>query len=215
MLRGIIFDLDGTLGNTLPVSFKAYQGALLKFSGRTFSNDEITSLFGPDEEGIIKNVVPEQWQACLNTYLDIYDKVHVEYAQPFQGIEEALELFKQQNVSLAIVTGKGEHTTGITLRYLGLAHYFDAIEVGSSQGAIKPRSIKKIVEKWNFLPHEVAYVGDAAYDIHAAKEAGVVPLAAAWAETANSMILRKANPAAMFETTKDFIIWIKKSMNRT
>ena len=54
-LKGFIFDLDGTLINSLPVVRTSFNTTLLKFSGRVYEDKELSSLFGPTEEGIFKN----------------------------------------------------------------------------------------------------------------------------------------------------------------
>jgi phosphoglycolate phosphatase-like HAD superfamily hydrolase len=79
---------------------------------------------------------------------------------------------------------------------------------GSADGAIKPLSIQNVLKKWNISPQYVAYVGDSPYDMQAAKEAGVIPLGAAWAETASLQLLDEMSPAATFHTVDNFIDWI-------
>jgi pyrophosphatase PpaX len=207
-LKGFIFDLDGTLGDTLPVCFAAYRHAFMEHLNRNYTDDEITALFGPSEDGIIQRLVPNQWQTCLQAYLDVYEKAHVQCAKPFAGIEDALRLLKQRRVVLAIVTGKGTCSAAISLKYLGIEHYFDVVETGSVDGAIKPLSIQKVLARWRVLPHEVAYVADTAYDMQAANEARVIPLGAAWATTSSVSSLDKFAPLATFSNVENFIDWI-------
>jgi pyrophosphatase PpaX len=207
-LKGIIFDLDGTLGNTLPICFAAFRQAFRAFVNRHYTDEEITALFGPSEEGVIQRVVESQWQACLQTYLEEYEKAHVTCDKPFSGIEQALILCQQKNLPLAIVTGKGKHSAAISLRYLGLEDYFDFIETGSPDGGIKPLAIQTILTKWSILPQHVAYVGDSVHDMRDAKEVGVIPLGAAWAETASFEQLHAMAPVATFRTVESFIDWI-------
>ncbi|MGJ5672950.1 MAG: HAD family hydrolase [Nostochopsis sp.] len=208
-LKGIIFDLDGTLGNTLPVVFAAFQSALKKFSGRQYTNEEIASYFGATEEGMIQQIVRSQWQDCLQSYLEEYEKEHAVCDQPFPGMETALSICKQQDIALAVVTGKGKYSTAISLRCMGLVNYFDIVETGSADGAIKPLSIQNVLKQWKIVPQSVAYLGDAPYDMQAAKEAGVIPLGAAWAETASFQLLDKMSPTRTFRTVDNFIDWIR------
>lgn len=208
-LKGIIFDLDGTLGNTLPVVFAAFQRALEKFSLRQYTNEEIAAYFGASEEGIIQQIVRSQWQDCLQSYLYEYEKAHAICDRPFPGIEAALNLCKQQNIALAVVTGKGLYSTAISLRCMGLVDCFDIVETGSADGAIKPLSIRNVLTRWNISPQYVAYVGDAPYDMQAAKEVGVMPLGAAWAETTSFKLLDEMSPVATFRSVENFIDWIR------
>jgi pyrophosphatase PpaX len=211
-LQGIIFDLDGTLGDTLPVCFEAYRHAFEEFLGRRYNDREIAALFGPNEEGIIQRMVPDDWEACLRTYLDEYERAHGPYDKPFPGIETALNILKERGAALAIVTGKGSNSADISLKHLGLAGYFDILETGSANGAVKSLSIQKVLMRWAILPKEAAYVGDTAYDIEAAKEAGVIPLGAAWAGTSNAESLRAMAPAATFRSVREFIDWIEENV---
>ncbi|MBI2115168.1 MAG: HAD family hydrolase [candidate division NC10 bacterium] len=207
-LAGVIFDLDGTLGDTLPVCFAAFRRALRKFSDRRYTDDEIAALFGPSEEGIIQQLVPDHWQACLDTYLAAYEEESARRARLFPGIETALRLLSERGVVLAIATGKGAHSAAISLRHLNLAKHFDVVETGSPEGGVKPGSIRKILGKWGAPPHEVAYVGDAPSDIEAAVEAGVIPLAAAWATTSSAEGLGALGPLETFRSVGSFIAWI-------
>ncbi len=209
ILKGVIFDLDGTLGDTLPVCFAAYRTAFQEFTGNILSDREITSLFGASEEGIIRKLVADQWEQCLEVYLANYNREHVNCRNPFPGIDSALMFLKACGVRLAIVTGKGKYSTIISLNYFGLEDTFDVVEVGSEKGAIKPVSIQRVLDRWGFLPDQVAYVGDASYDMQAAKEVGLIALGAAWAETANIESLERENPTAIFTSIKAFTEWVK------
>jgi pyrophosphatase PpaX len=90
-----------------------------------------------------------------------------------------------------------------------LANYFDIVVTGSASGAIKPLAIQSVLSQWNLLPRHVAYVGDSAYDMEAAKEVGVIPLGAAWAETSSYECLVEMAPVATFRTVESFIDWIR------
>jgi len=209
-LKGFIFDLDGTLINSLPVVRTSISRTLLKFSGREYSDKELSSLFGPSEEGIFKKLFPDSWQESLQFYLDEYDRLHVNYAEPFPGIVEALNLLLEKKIKLALVSGKGAGSMEISLRHSGLKHFFEVIITGSEDRASKPEHIQQILEHWNFPPNEVAYVGDIAYDVHAAREVGVLPISALWAETAQVQKVLAMNPAYAFDKVASFIEWIIK-----
>ena len=208
-LAGVIFDLDGTLGDTLPVCFAAFRRTMDEFSACHYSDEEIAGLFGPSEEGIIQRLVPDRWEACLKAYLTAYERESARNARLFPGIETALRLLKERGVALAIVTGKGARSAAISLRHLGLAGFFDMVETGSPAGGIKPQSIRNVLAKWDAFPHEVAYVGDAPSDIEAAREAGVIPLGAAWAPTTSAQELATMAPLEIFHIVDCFVQWIE------
>jgi phosphoglycolate phosphatase-like HAD superfamily hydrolase len=118
-------------------------------------------------------------------------------------------LLRDRSVPLAIVTGKGPRAAEISLRHIGVRHLFDIVEVGSPDGAIKPASLRRVIGQWSLPPGRVAYVGDAPYDMQAAKEAGLVALGAAWADTADASVLRGLEPAAVFEDVREFGAWME------
>lgn len=212
-LAGVIFDLDGTLADTVPVCCAAYRHAFTEFVGRSYADEELAALFGPDEEGIIRTVLaghgqPEQWAACLRSYLATYAHLHDAALRPFPGVARALGLLQERAIPLAVVTGKGPRSAAISLDHLGLRPYFPLVEVGSPDGAIKPRSIRRVLQRWRAAPGQVAYVGDSPYDMQAAREAGVLPLGAAWAPHADGAALAAHAPRAIFTDLEQFVAWL-------
>ena len=207
-IRGILFDIDGTLANTLPVCIKAYQHSFAHFTGHTPSEQEVTAHFGITEAGIFQRTMPEQWEEGLKYYFDVYEKLHVECSAPFPGIEEVLKLLQERGILLAVITGKGDYTAAYTLKYLGIAHYFDRVEAGDANAIVKSAAIGKILAGWQMEPGEAAYIGDTATDMQEAMAAGVLPLGAAWAETSTLHLLDSQTPVTTFPTMQSFIKWL-------
>jgi len=209
-LDGVIFDLDGTLGDTLPVCFAAFRRALKGYSSHHYSEEDIAARFGPSEDGMLQRMVPERWQACLEAYLAAYEEESAREDRLFPGIDKALRLLAERGVALAIVTGKGARSAAISLRHLKLGEFFDIVETGSPAGSVKPLAIKSVLAKWGAAPHRVAYVGDVPTDIAAAREAGIIPLGAAWAPTSSADELRALSPLETFASVESFIRWIEE-----
>jgi phosphoglycolate phosphatase-like HAD superfamily hydrolase len=204
-LSGVIFDLDGTLADTLPICIVAFRQALKEYTGRVYTDREITTLFGPSEEGVFLYATPDRAQEAVQFYWKAYEQAHQSVRAPFPGILDALRFLKEHSIRVAVVTGKGPHSAAISLRLLGLAFAFDIVESGSPLGVIKPEAIGRVLARWQLPPAEVAYVGDATTDVTSARQAGVIPLAAAWAPTADYEALRAMEPAATFRTVEEFI----------
>ncbi len=209
-LRAVIFDLDGTLTDTLPLCYAAFAHAFEKFGLGSKTDPQIHALFGPSEEGIIKRLVPDQWQACYEVYLRYYEQRHDEYAEIFPGIERLLGWIEGRRLATGIVTAKGAGTAAITIRRLGLRRYFSDVEAGSPDGANKPEGIRTMLARWGRRPAEAVYVGDSPYDMQAARQVGAVPIGAAWASGANEHALRSAGAAVVFESPTALHLWLSR-----
>ena len=106
------------------------------------------------------------------------------------------------------MTGKGPQTTAMSLSHFGLDGTFDHVETGSPSGVVKAAAIARVVAAWGVAPAEVIYVGDAAADMQAAEQAGVLGVAAAWAPSAIEAELAAARPHALFTDAGDFQAWL-------
>jgi pyrophosphatase PpaX len=207
-IRGILFDIDGTLANTLPICIKAYQHSFEHFTGRAYSEQEVTAHFGITEAGIFQRIMPEQWEEGLKYYFDTYEKLHVECRAPFPGVDEALKLLQERGILTAVVTGKGDYSAAYTLKYLGIAQYFDRVEAGDDHAVVKSAAIGKVLAAWQMEPGEAAYLGDTDSDMQQAMAAGVLPLGADWAETSTLHLLDSQTPVTTFLTLQSFIKWL-------
>jgi pyrophosphatase PpaX len=209
-LQGVIFDLDGTLGDTLPVCFAAFRETFRHYLGREYGDREIRAMFGPTEEGILQDLLADRWEEGLHHYLDAYRAAHVQCPAPFPGINDVLRRLKQRGIPMAIVTGKGPHSAGISLEALGLADLFEVVEAGSARGGVKPQAMRKVVTAWGLDPTDVACLGDAPSDIRSAHEIGAIALGAAWASTADHNLLATHNPHVLFRQVSEFAAWVEE-----
>jgi phosphoglycolate phosphatase-like HAD superfamily hydrolase len=216
-IRGVIFDVDGTLGDTVFVSVEAIVQVVRAYTGKTYSHSEIIAFFGPTEEGILRQLVPENhWQASYQTFLTAYKRIHAEHGiGAYPGISKILDLLTAHHIRQAIVTGKGAESAQISLDYFKLDGRFEQVETGSLHGSAKEVCIKKVVEGWQFQRENVLYVGDAPSDVAIAKRAGVRPISVAWADTANPEELRAQQPEALFTKVSELEDWLRTHLNHT
>ena len=108
-----------------------------------------------------------------------------------------------------MVTGKGKHSTAISLKKFRLEGLFEQIETGSPIGPVKVEGINAVLQQWKDLDKtSVVYVGDSPGDINASRKAGIPVVAAAWAETAEPEKLRALNPDHIFYSIDEFNDWL-------
>ena len=208
-IKAVIFDLDGTLAKTLPLCIEAFRRSVEPLINRSISDAEIIATFGPSEEGTILALAPIHYDKGVASYLYYYEQLHNMCPIPFEGMKEILQALENKGVRIAMVTGKGKHSTDISLRHFELTHFFKMIETGSPKGARKAEGIRIILDGLTDIKKaEIIYVGDAPSDITASRKVGISVVAAAWADTAESEKLQEMKPDELFYTIKDFEDWL-------
>ena len=208
-IKAVIFDLDGTLANTLPLCIQAFRQSVEPLISRSISDADIIATFGPSEEGTIMALAPAHYDKGLADYLHYYKQLHNMCPVPFEGMNAILQGLKKKGVRIAMVTGKGRHSMDISLRHFELTHFFEMIETGSPKGARKAEGIQIILDRLTDIKKdEVIYVGDAPSDITASRKVGIPIVAAAWAETSEPEKLQEMQPDELFYTIKDFEDWL-------
>ena len=200
MIKMVAFDLDGTIGDTIPLCIEAFRRAVSPYAGHTLSDKEIVQTFGLNEMGMIKAVVSSQSEKALDDFYIIYEEMHEKCTVPYQGINDIIDILIGKGIKVALITGKGEKACKITLEKFGMQDRFCDIETGLESRPNKTESIQKLLEKYSLQKEEFCYVGDALSDVTACQKAGVVCLSAAWGDSADVEGLTKMNPEHTFFT---------------
>jgi HAD superfamily hydrolase (TIGR01509 family) len=209
-LKCIIFDMDGTLTETGRLIFDSFNHIAERYQQRRYTEDEIIKMFGPPEEEALLHIVgKEKIDEAMGEYLRYYRAHHAERARLHPGMKEVLELVKSRGCRLAIFTGKGIHTTRITLGELGIADFFDYIVTGNDVVNHKPSSegIRKILKHFALKTDETLMIGDAVSDVKAAREAGIKIGVVLWDSYAKERVLAMQTDYA-FHTVDELKQWL-------
>jgi pyrophosphatase PpaX len=181
-LQGLIFDLDGTLADSLSATFDAFNHGITSQGGRRHTPAELMAHFGPGEGEIFARILgPEKavtaYAACRE-YLD----QNLGRVPLHQGVPELLEELKTRGVPVSIVTGRSWNTTELILRHHGLLDRFVTVIANDHVGSPKPspEGIRLALARMGLEPSNAAYVGDTWVDIRAARSAGTLSVAATW-----------------------------------
>jgi phosphoglycolate phosphatase/pyrophosphatase PpaX len=212
-MKAILFDLDGTIGNTLPLCIAAFREAIEPLAKRQLTDEEIIATFGPSEEGTIARLLPNKQAEGLSQYLLRYEALHSSWPAPFDGIVEILSYLRAKRLVVGLVTGKGEQSTRVTLSNYGLEEYFDVIKTGVAFGPVKDRRIEEVIEEFSLDREEVLYVGDAPSDVKACQNCRIRIAAAAWAPTASIRELEEMHPDFVFASVADFFDFLRRKLD--
>jgi AHBA synthesis associated protein len=181
-LKGIVFDLDGTLVDSLTVTFDAFNHGITLCGGRQHTPAEIMSYFGPGEGQIFAKIVgPEQAEkayAACREYTD--QNLHRIPLHP--GIAELLETLKSTGMPISIFTGRSWNTTEIILKHHRLLDRFVTVIANDHVPRPKPApdGLRLALSRMRLEPSGVVLVGDMPADIQAAHTAGAGSVAALW-----------------------------------
>lgn len=213
-VSGVIFDLDGTVTDTLPIAYAAFRAAIAEFAPRKFTDAELLQLSGPSEEGILRQILPHNWELCFERYLEEYATRHSSCSAPFPGLIEVLDFLRDRGLPRALVTGKASRAVAITLRHMGIALYFDPIEAGSPDGNIKVEALNRVLAGWRARTSSVVYIGDVPSDMEAANAAGLIAVGAAWAAAVDPAALTASGADVVFSSVGDFLAWLRARTER-
>jgi pyrophosphatase PpaX len=208
-VSGVIFDLDGTVTDTLPIAYAAFRATIEEFVPRKFTDAELLQLSGPSEEGIFRQILPHNWELCFERYLEEYAIRHSGCSAPFPGLIEVLDFLRERRLPRALVTGKASRAVAITLQHAGISQYFDPIEAGSPCGNVKVQALGRVLAEWRARSSSIAYVGDVPSDMEAANVIGLIAVGAAWATAVDPAALTACGAEIVFSRVDDFLAWLR------
>lgn len=196
MIRAALFDLDGTLGDTLPLCIEAFRRTVFAHRGTLVDDEAVTRYFGASDRGVLAACLPgEDVEALMREYMGYYRELHPVLAPaPFPWVKELLARLQQSGIQLAMVTGKEPESAHETLGVFGLTEFFERVETGNRYRVVKAECIERLLGDWGLEPQQAIYVGDAPSDVRACHRVGVPVIAAAWASSADPAALRAERP---------------------
>ncbi len=197
MIKLVAFDLDGTIADTIQICLSAFRKALKPYTAQELSEEMIIQTFGLNEEGMVRQLVKDNWQEALNDFYRYYKEMHTLCPEPFPGVRELIRELHERQVPVILITGKGEESCRITLEKFAMEEDFDSIHTGSPVKNIKSELLQNLLIKHNLSSSEIVYIGDTISDIHACQQAGVRCLSAGWASS--------THPAELEDYNKEFV----------
>lgn len=184
-IKAVIFDLDGTLLNTLDDLADSVNCTMQKFGFPTRTIDEVRNFVGNGVGMLIKRSMPEgdeeKFQECLSAFREDYSKNMRNKTAPYDGIIDLIKSLREKGMKIAVVSNKFDGA----VKELCDFYFKDLIDkpVGESEKVRKkpaPDSVLNVLECFNIEKHEAVYVGDSDVDMDTAKNAGVKSIGVTW-----------------------------------
>lgn len=210
-MKAIIFDFDGTLADTLPICFYSFQAVFKEFDNIDLTEDEIKSMFGPSETGIIReNLIHSNHDQAIELYYEKYNEQHRELVLDNQKINDLLLQLKSAGYRLGIVTGKARRSLLISLECLKMNDLFDVIITGDDVDQPKPHAegIYKALEHLGIKNAEATFLGDSDADILAGKQADIQTVGVQWLPNYQTLEFT-VQPDQMFSSVDEFMEYLQ------
>ena len=187
-MKAVIFDLDGTLLNTLDDLADSTNYALSRFGYPTRTIDEVRQFVGNGVAKLIERAIPEgknnpNFEKCLAIFKENYAQNMYNKTAPYNGIIEMLSNLKSKGIKIAVVSNKFD----LAVKELCKKYFEGFIDFAAgeneAQGIKKkpaPDTVISVLNEFNFAPEDAVYVGDSDVDIMTAKNSKMPCISVTW-----------------------------------
>ena len=189
MKKLLIFDLDGTLGDTVPTLTESMNAVLAEFSYPLVDDAHICRSLGNGMEQLCRRCVPAEFHDEPSVYLpflarykEAYAKNYLNIDEPYAGLAEAIAELKARGYTVASLSNKPHRYTVDIVEKLFGKGYFAEIRGMIDGVPIKPdpTSFLDIVKKLGFTPENAIMIGDSDPDVNVSRNAGADCIAVSW-----------------------------------
>ena len=181
-----VFDLDGTLLDTLEDLYRATNTALEDHSLPRRSRDEVRLFVGNGVEMLIRRAVPagtdeETTLAVLADFKTTYAAICEDHTRPYNGIPDMLRALREKGIRVAVVSNKFDAAT----KQLCEKYFGDLVEVaiGERTGVRKkpaPDTVYEALKELGVTAEGAVYIGDSDVDIQTARNCGMPCISVTW-----------------------------------
>jgi len=186
--KAVIFDLDGTLLDTLADIADAANRVLAKHGHPTHAHQAYKWFVGDGSRRLMTRALPENQRrpqiidACLDGFIADYHRHWDKATRPYEGVVELLRVLQKKEIKLSVVTNKPHQFAAAMMK-----HYFKdtpfAPIFGQRDGIPKkpdPRQALAAAEEMGVNPISCIFLGDSAVDMQTAHQADMYPVGAGW-----------------------------------
>lgn len=188
-VKAVIFDMDGTVANTLTSIAGFGNAALEAHRLKTFPVDRYRTFVGNGADILMRRMLTaakgdyteEDVKALRKTYDALYESDPTKDVKPYPGIVELLQKMRENNVKAAVLSNKPDNMTCYIAEKL-FTRLFDVVH-GQREGVPKkpdPSAALLLCEELGVTPAECLYVGDSGVDMQTGQNAGLFTAGVTW-----------------------------------
>lgn len=209
--RGVFFDLDGTLADTVELILMSYRHTMRTHLGEDLPDEHWLATLGQPLPVQLAAFArdDDEFSAMRETYVTYQRSVHDRIVRPFPGAIEVLSELRRRGVGLAIVTSKARGIARRTMEVCGLWDRVDVVVCGDEveRGKPDPEPVRRALHALGLEDRapQVLFVGDSPFDLRSGRAAGTRTAAVEWGPHARS-VLDMERPD-YFLTDLEELIW--------
>ena len=188
IVKAILFDLDGTLLDTLDDIADSANSTLVRYGLPTHSVDAYRYFIGDGVNMLISRALPNEKREsdiiakCVKGFREFYSRNWKAKTRPYDGVLELLDALAAKQIKMAILSNKPDDFTKLCVSELLPNHHFEMILGQRDAIPIKPAPVGalQIADRLGITPSRFLYIGDSAIDMQTAVRAGMFPVGALW-----------------------------------
>ncbi len=215
-IKGVLFDLDGTLINTTPLILQSFRHTFVEMGLPVPSDRELVAGFGLPLRTAVKAYMPESMaeQFCT-AYSDYHRRHHDELIQPFAGVDKALAKLAERGIKMGVVTSKKRPMALRGLGCYGLDKYISTVVTCQDCAEHKPLPGPSLMalEQLGLDGTDCIGVGDSPFDLQSARGAGCLTAAVRYTSFDWDYILGEGKPDYVLNKMDDLVSLIDKINN--
>lgn len=184
--KAVIFDLDGTLVNSLEDLARSANAVLEHLGLPTHDIPSYAYRVGNGIRALMERSLPEGrvdlLEDALALFREEYAARQLVHTAPYKGIRELLDGLRERGIRLAVCTNKHEEAAMQIVERLFGSGLFEVV-AGDLPGRERkpcPDTVLSIAARWGLLPEEIVYAGDSGVDMETAVRAGMLPAGVLW-----------------------------------
>lgn len=210
MYKFVVFDMDGTVVNSIGDISAAMNRSLIKMGYNTYTEKEYCYLVGNGMEILCRRALPGADEETIQKLISIYKNDYLnnccENTVIYDGVKEAIDALNEHGVKCAIISNKPHPQAMEVADKLFSDDMFIEVMGQKPEFPIKPApdSLLYMIKKYGYDLSEVAFVGDTSVDMELGNSAGVFPIGVTWGFRERQE-LEDANAGAVVDTAEELL----------